>query len=357
MNNDLLSLNRIIRKNSLFNYADNDYSYYESDKTFQINFKSLGCKNYFNGSCIMCNYGKGKNLTPDEILAALDNAILKSTKPIRTLLIGSYGSMLDEFEISMSSLKTLINRIKELDISTLIIETHYETISKEKLEYIKTELSNINILMELGFESANLEVREKCLLKNINNEKFIKTIELIHSLDMGVILNLLVGIPFLTPKEQIEDTLNSINWGIENNVDEFVLFPINIKLNTLLYQLYQNNEYRPISHWQLIEILNKVNPEYLDLIYLAWYGNRGLEYGNILPFACGICKDEIMNFYDKFLSEKTSNRRKELLNKLLLEKQCNCYEEMLQSLEIIDAESLDNRIVSVTKKLKLRNEK
>ena len=36
---------------------------HESDNLFQINFESIGCRNSYNGKCIMCDYGRGRNIT------------------------------------------------------------------------------------------------------------------------------------------------------------------------------------------------------------------------------------------------------------------------------------------------------
>ena len=110
---------------------------------------------------------------------------------------------------------------------------------------------------------------------------------------MGVIVNLLVGIPFLTQQEQLEDVISSIKWLSDNDVDEIDLFPINVKPYTLLKELYDSKKYDVISHWLLIEVLNRIPVEYLSKIYLAWYGNRELEYSNgehsIFPKSCELC--------------------------------------------------------------------
>lgn len=117
---------------------------------------------------------------------------------------------------------------------------------------------------------------------------------------MNVIANILVGIPFLSTQEQIEDALTSIEWCIKNKIDEIDLFPINIKPYTLLEELYKSNDYDVISHWELIEVLNRVPEDYLSKIFLAWYGNRNLKYDNevhsIFPKSCFKCHNNLMEF-------------------------------------------------------------
>lgn len=88
-----------------------------------------------------------------------------------------------------------------------------------------------------------IKTLEKNLLKHIDNNKFVEIIKLIHSFDISVIANLLVGIPFLTSKEQLKNALESIKWCEEHEIDEIDLFPINIKPYTLLYKLDASNTY------------------------------------------------------------------------------------------------------------------
>lgn len=329
MNLDLILKNKNIRENRPIVPKDKLYSTFENNGVFQICFRSRGCSNYLAGSCIMCDYGKGTNITKDELDFAFDKAISESKHEIKMLLLNSYGSILDNNEISEECFNVLLKKLKSLNIENIIFETHYNTITYEKLLLIKNELKNKNIFFELGLETSNELIRENNLLKKISNDKFIKTIELIHSFDMGVIVNLLVGIPFLTRKEQVEDVLASIEWCIMNNVDEIDLFPINVKPYTLLKELYDSGEYDVISHWLLIEVLNSIPEEYLSKIYLAWYGNRELEYTNgessIFPKSCDLCHDTLMKFYSQFLSNNDKDYRKMLINKLLSEKKCNCY--------------------------------
>lgn len=331
MNKKLLIENKKIRESRPKTIGNKSYTTFETDNYFQIFFKSRGCKNLLAGLCIMCDYGIGENLTPNEIINAFDNALKEAKKPIRLLLINTYGSVLDELEISSECFDALLDKIKDSGIKSVIFETYYSTVTLKKLKKIKEKLKDIDISFEFGLESSNSEIRENYLLKNINNDKFIKTIELIHSFEMTIMANLLVGIPFLTKEEQIKDALSSIKWCIKNKVDEIVLFPVNIHPFTLLRKLYDSGKYVPISHWVLIEVLSKLNDEELSKIYLSWYGNRQLKYNEELktipPKTCEKCHDRIMNFYKNFLQAKDISKRKELLNKLIEQKFCDCYNQ------------------------------
>ena len=336
MNSDLVFRNKKLRQNRPIVPKDKLYSTFENNGVFQICFRSRGCSNYLAGFCIMCDYGLGTNITKEELELAFDKAISESKQDIKILLLNTYGSILDVNEISEECFNVLLDKLKKVNIKRIIFETHYDTITKEKLKLIKEELKDKIICFELGFETSNEKIRENNLLKKIDNEKFKETIKLIHSFGMGVIVNLLVGIPFLTPKEQLEDALNSIEWCTSNDVDEIDLFPINVKPYTLLKDLYDSKEYDVISHWLLVEVLNRVSLKDLSKIYLAWYGNRELEYNDgehsLFPKSCDLCHNNLMEFYSNFLSNDDAKYRKILIEKLISKNKCDCYSNILRKM-------------------------
>ena len=336
MDTNLILKNKQIREKRPLTDDNKKYSVYENNGVLQICFKSIGCRYYLNGFCIMCDYGKGTNITKEELEKAFDEAISKSKYQVKILLLNSYGSILDNDEISIECFYSLLNKLSKIDIKNIIFETHYTTITEEKLLMIKEKLKNKNISFELGLESANKNIRENYLLKNIDNDLFIEKINLIHSFNMNVLTNILIGTPFLSTKEQLDDSLNSIIWCFKNEVDEIDLFPINVKPYTLLKNLYDSNDYNVISHWLVIELLNRVPIKYLSNIYLAWYGNRELEYENneytIFPSSCPKCYDDIMNFYKSFLANNDNIYRKNLINELITNKKCDCYEKVLKKI-------------------------
>lgn len=336
MDSKLVIENKIIRKERPLIPKNKLYSTYENNGVFQICFKSKGCSNYLAGYCIMCDYGVGTNLTKEEVEISFDNAIKKCSKNTKILLLNTYGSILDETEMNKDCFYALLKKIKQTTIPKVIFETHYCTITKNKLNLIRTILDNKKISIELGFETSNETIRENNLLKYIDNNKFVETIKLIHSFDISVIANLLVGIPFLTSKEQLENAIESIKWCEEHEIDEIDLFPINIKPYTLLYKLHEDNAYEIISHWLLIEVLNRVPVHYLSNIYLAWYGNRELEYNDgehsIFPRSCELCHNNLMEFYKNFLSNNDIKYRKDLITDLISNSKCSCYQNILRKL-------------------------
>ena len=97
------------------------------------------------------------------------------------------------------------------------------------------------------------------------------------------------------------------------------LFPINIKPYTLLYKLYEQGKYFPVSHRDFIKVLNRIPKEYINKIYLCWYGNREITYDKNKTIFPKCNKSEypiLMEFYKEFNLNKNIESRIELLKNI-----------------------------------------
>ena len=321
MDNDLIK-SHISEKNNR-EYTNKKYGTYYDGKTLQICFYSTGCRFSKVGGCIMCDYGQTRkeNLSPSDIKSIMHEIFTDSKELPKVLLLNSLGSVLDEMEMPRENIIVLLDEISKLDVNVIIFETHYTSINKDILKLIKDKLPNKSLEIELGFESSNPDYRSNYLNKIIDNNKFIETINLIKSFNFTVECNVIFGMPFLSTEEQIKDTLSSINWCIENNIDEIDLFPINIKPYTLLYKLYEEGKYKPVHHKDFIKVLKQIPENYIDKIHLCWYGNRELEYKDkttILPICDDLEFKDLMKFYNDFNMHKNKEYRTKLIKDIII---------------------------------------
>lgn len=298
----------------------------------QICFQSRGCRYSNAGYCIMCDYGRGRNLTPEEVDSYLKTSGVLSESMIKELLIGTYGSCLDEYEISSECFKVILQNLSHCRVPLIGFETHCDTITERKLNTIKRFLSEREIYIEMGFESLDDTVRTRYLNKKMRIEDLKSAIEKIHSFGFKVILNVIIGAPFLTPHQQVIDVCRSVQWAFANGADSVILFPMNVKPFTLLYDLMHDGKYTPISHWRVVYTLNVLSElltsEQLACTGLSWYGERGDIYQSsvkkmVAPLACGKCKDKLFDFYKKFQLEESGEQRKSLIRQMLNES-CIC---------------------------------
>lgn len=163
--------------------------------------------------------------------------------------------------------------------------------------------------------------------KYMDLSKLEKAIQDIRSHDMGVVLNVLLGAPFLSPEEQLEDSRKAVEWAVEHGADCVVIFPVNIRPNTLIWKLYQEGEYRPVSHWLLIELLSELNSECIERVELSWFGDRqeaGEALNVIPPVCCSECKPVLMQFYREFMSDFNASSRRGMIEMLKRKVCCKC---------------------------------
>lgn len=292
----------------------------ERDNLLQVIIPSVGCRYRKTGHCIECNYGEGKNI--DIAKAKLIGAELshKLESGIGQLVFSSYGSMFDDKEVSDNVLVELLKPLNNLSIGQIIIETHCDTVSRHKLDLVQECLPDRKISIEMGLESSNPYVLANYIRKKLDLNKLKSTMNLIKSYNMGVELNVLYGIPFLSNSEKETDLINSIYWAFDNGADEVVIFPMNIKPNTQLMQLYQLGKYNRVTHSEFIRAIIKIPDRYLDKIYISSYGDRqysGLDKEWIPPILDILDEDRLIKWYTKFLQSDNAVTRRNMLIDIL----------------------------------------
>lgn len=330
---------------------------YQNNTFLEIAFISKGCRNDLKGSCIMCDYGATNGSKAKEVYLNEMNSILKNSQSIQYLLLCANGSIMDEYQLSEEIFKSILKYTATTEIPNIIIETHFRDITIEKLKYIKKILNGKNVTIELGLETANQKYQDSLIMKEIIIDEIEKKILEIQQFEISVDLNIMLGLPFLSVREQLDDSLEAISWAIKHNCNP-VIFPLNIKPFTLLYHMYQTGYYRPISLWLVVLLLSFLEPIDLERITISYYGNRtdeylGIEEETIYPCSCPKCYQHIMSFFESFFHENTWQERHKLLKEILDWKGCNCLanqRNLLTKKNTTNFDDLINDYISIIKK-------
>lgn len=292
-------------------------------KVYQLLFLSCGC----DKACTFCNYGFDYNLTLDMVKPELRKIDLSGTD-ITELELEANGSFLSEREIPYDLFLETLSFVANKGIPTITMETHYTTITEKKLQDIRRILGQEQeICFELGFESADADVRA-IYNKDINIEEYLNVAKLCQKYQIGLIINILLGAPFLTREQQIQDCLNSLKFVYSNlsKGTRVVLFPINIKKNTMLKHWQDIGVYHQISSWEFVELLHKIPEEYLDKLTIAWWGNRENAYTDAeiqFPITCKKCRKKLLNFYSEFYQNWNPKIRKAKVEEIW-NSRCEC---------------------------------
>lgn len=281
----------------------------------------------------MCDYGCGHNLRPEEIRRYLEDSDILKQPQIQELLVGTYGSVLDEYEMPGECFEEILKNLSQTKIPQIGFETHCDTVVKKKLELIKEYLPDRLVYVEMGFESANDTVRKRYLNKKLELKQLENAIHEIHKIGFDVVLNVLLGSPCLSREQQVWDVCDSVDWAFGHGADYIVLFPVNVKPYTVLYQMMERGLYEPISKWTLVYTLrslaDKLDDGTLGRINLSWYGEREDIYPPpfdrmVVPVSCEKC-DALVNSFFANYQMVDGSKRKDLIKGILSEWiECDC---------------------------------
>lgn len=356
-NRVLIQANKIIRRTRPAYLTNQICTEYSSKDFLEIAFLSKRCWNDIKGSCIMCDYGFSKVSHSNNKYVDEMKKIMNSHQNIKSLLLCTNGSFLNEMQISNDLLIEVLKVAGNSNVEEIQIETHYEDINLSKLETIKSVCNGKTVTIELGFETANQLYQDNIIMKQIDLNKIENTISKIQSYGFKVILNIMLGLPFLSTEEQLLDTFKSIKWAFNHNC-RAVVFPINIKPYTLLWHMNKTGFYEPISHWLLIHLLSMFEADDLSNITIAWYGDRdegdeNCEEHTVFPLSCENCNHKLMKFYTLFNSTNDSKKRYKLLKSILDESfDCDCLTEFKKNFHSKNDENFDLKYKEYVEKLK-----
>lgn len=334
----LMAANRQIKKNRPFFSNEKICEVFRSGNLMEIGFLSHQCRNDQCGSCIMCDYGAATGAhSTQEYLDEMDRILGDADDEVDILLICTNGSFLDSSQVNSELFQAVLERAAKAHAGLIEIETHYRDVTVEKLRRIKALLPDKTILIEMGLETINPLYQSHIIMKGINLPDYERTISLIQSVGFFTEVNIMIGMPFLSAKEQFEDAAETIQWAFSHNCRP-ALFPMNIKPYTLLMEMYRSGHYSPISQWMLPLLLKTLSNHQLENITIAWYGNREEIYTPdqeraIFPRACPVCTTAIRNFYQQFLVAQKGSERKALLEELFAQNGgCSCLDKAMREI-------------------------
>lgn len=248
------------------------WSVYENDFGFaEIWIPSNGCRWDFQGQCTMCNYGFPQKVLPEHSIEAVERGLAQLSKPPEVLWVGAFN-MFDDREVPREVRRAIFELLAQSGADTIITETHSCTISYTAVRECVEILDNQTFGIEVGIESMNDFVRRWCINKDISKSQIVAAVRDVHKAGGVFYANLLLGAPFLSELEAIEDVITSIRECDALGIDYFVIFPNHVKAHTVVQWLYDHDEYTPPSLWALVEVLRRIDgdTDLLPRLLHAW---------------------------------------------------------------------------------------
>ena len=284
---------------------------------YQLYVPSRGCHN----ACTFCNYGFKHPVRKEKILKKVEHICRYIPAKCETLILESSGSFLDDRELPPELQYQIMEKVAQTQVKRVQIETHYKTVTDEKVEKILRILEGHEIAFEIGLESTTKTTLD-IYNKDIDVKELFRKVWYWESLEIEVSLNVMFGAPLLTRQEQLQDTLNTVQDILEKCPEStcIVLFPLNVKDFTLVKHMYDKGRYSIVSQGGFIEGLTKIPKNALHRVFISWWGNRTNEFHGrdaiIYPTSCEKCHHILTAFYERFVDADTLEEKQRLVEEI-----------------------------------------
>jgi len=315
-------------------------------------FRTRGCRHDHQGGCTMCTYGVSTPVSADEMIEYVRIGLSSlSSNENMMLLVSPSGSMLDEWEVPARAREGILRLVRETNCRTYLCETRAETITDAKIKQYAEILDNKVACVEVGLESANPWILRYCINKALRLERYLSSIEILRKYRVPSIANVIVGGPFLSPREAIEDAVQTIQWAFSHGTDYCTVFPVHVKRWTLLAWLWERGLYSPPSLWSLVEVLARLGPTFAPKMTISWYKiySEQVAWGELdpvdglgylsSPATCTLCQPKVMSLLDAYRDTNDFGVVQELTRM-----ECRCKDTWRSALGAAEHQPLKERV-------------
>lgn len=272
-------------------------------------FRTRGCGHDHQGGCTMCNYGASSLVSAEEMIGYVREGLDSLHCNGRMmLLVSPSGSMFDDWEVPAEAREAIFRLVSETKCKTYICETRVDTLTEDRVRHYAGLLDNKGACISVGLECANPRILKYCINKSLSLEKYKQVIQWLRKYQVSSSANVLLGTPFLSTREAIEDTVQTIRWAFSHETDMCVIFPVHVKSWTLAEWLWENGLYAPPSLWSLVEVLARLGPQLTPRIAISWY-KAYHEVSAVVdstedivcsPSTCAACQPTVMELLDTY---------------------------------------------------------
>jgi len=269
------------------------------------------------------------------------------------LEVGPYGSMLDDQEVPPKVRREIYRLMKSVSAPFYAIFTRFDTITEDKLEELVEHFEPTEMSVDMGLETSDPWKLKYCVNKALEIGQIISAVKLLKRYNLYSAAYILLGVPFLTSAEMIDDTLSSVLWALSNSIDYAVVFPVHVKPWTVVRWLYEHDLYEPISLWDLVEVLARIPPKLLTQVGISWHNERAernhplYEIPKITPTTCPLCHDQVVGILESY---RFSEDRVETVARLV-DIECECKDTWRQELNMTVDAPLEERVKDAYKQM------
>jgi len=251
-----------------FSFVDKVYDPLQKKlvKRWVLELPGAGCEWYKKtGGCTMCGFNQSTyqytfsgHLYPHFLFMLLfyyAYLLVKKQNP-EQLVIYNGGSFLSDKEIPLKTQLAILRFVKNHPtLEKIMVESRAEFATSEKLRQYHAAIFGKKLEIAFGLESADDEVRNKCLKKGLSKKQFEDAVTLTKSLGFQTFAYVFLKPHCLSENEAVKDAIASIKYCFEHGVDEISLSCAFVQKGTLLFKLYQKDEFDPPTLRSIIKVI------------------------------------------------------------------------------------------------------
>jgi radical SAM enzyme (TIGR01210 family) len=272
-----------------------------------IYFRSFGCRFDRAGECSMCNYAAAERVTSDRITGFVAKALGESDS-YDALGISPFGNMFDPVEVPEEARRRIFEMAAATDCTSFSCESRPETFDGDQIDEAVAIFGGRPVFVNIGLESAHPWIQANCVGKSLDLSSYQSSVSTLTEHGARPITNLLLGAPFLTEREAIQNSASSIRWALGQGSYLCVLFPSNVKGFTLQEWLWQRGAFQVPSLWSLIAAIREVGPVLAERVRLSWFSASVSDAQSAqisdpvraVPTTCPECHDDVVSQLSTF---------------------------------------------------------
>lgn len=325
-----------------------DYTLFENKLLRRKRIVLLG-PSCSTATCTMCPLPnenldvKLRPITEIDMINQFESAFKReSIDNYQMITIYNNGNFFADREVSPKVRQYIYERLQKSKTSFVVVESLPQFISAEKIAETKRYLGDKQLAVAIGLQSSNDLVRELAINTTCTKTSFEKAVAILKKNGYKPLVFLMIKPPFLTEREAIDDTVESIRYLSSLDIDNPILCATRVAPNTVANLMYHLGQFKPPWLWSVIEVLkrsSRINPNSTPRVVISeLQAEKNLD--SICAKNCQKCNPNLVRVIEKF------NITRDI--KLFEGLSCDCYEDYQK---LVDVENRSMGIIPLPQRV------
>ncbi|MCX4094567.1 radical SAM protein [Nocardia sp. alder85J] len=250
-------------------------------------------------TCTMCPFtnenNHGHTSNDDGLVAQVEQMLARADgePDYEVLALYNDGSFFAPREVPEPVRVRIAELVAVSGVRRLVVESLPQFVTPEVVGPFVDALSGVELEVGIGLQSADDLVRETLVNTRVSRAAFEAAVVTMSDLGVRPKIYLMIKPPFLTDAEAVTDVLGSVRYVRSLGIDGVTLCPTRVSRNTVAWQLYQADRYRPPNLWTVVDAVRGAHEQ--AAIRVACINLRGNDFDSIFPDSCPWCADRIVD--------------------------------------------------------------